>query len=317
MTVRAIERAGCHPGERRRHFARYRRVRVRPRRPLHARARPARTRFRRDGRDAARLDRTLSDHFHRGPVRRGRPRRLDCIHPRRPPSRADHRRRLSRRPTRSASRDARRDEACNAVLIKVNQAGTLTEAKAALDAGKAAGFGTIVSARSGESEDTRSRISPWAGTRASSRSGRSRAASAWRNGTRCCASRTGLAATRGSPAPRRYRPGNRVRLDFHAGGAAPGCAEIESDPICLRPKAGSRQLDKARARFRRGDIGGRRGDAIEERAHIGHADGIREEREHRRIVGRIADEHEAFALARRDRSRTLPPAACASSPSLS
>jgi enolase len=46
------------------------------------------------------------------------------------------------------------DEACNAVLIKVNQAGTLTEAKAALDAAKAAGFGTIVSARSGETEDT-------------------------------------------------------------------------------------------------------------------------------------------------------------------
>ncbi|MEO6565718.1 MAG: phosphopyruvate hydratase [Casimicrobiaceae bacterium] len=49
--------------------------------------------------------------------------------------------------------DAKLDEACNAVLIKVNQAGTLTETRAALDAGKAAGFGTIVSARSGESED--------------------------------------------------------------------------------------------------------------------------------------------------------------------
>jgi enolase len=45
------------------------------------------------------------------------------------------------------------DHACNAVLIKPNQAGTLTEAKAALDAGKRAGFGTIVSARSGETED--------------------------------------------------------------------------------------------------------------------------------------------------------------------
>jgi enolase len=43
--------------------------------------------------------------------------------------------------------------ACNAVLIKPNQAGTLTETKAALDAGKRAGFGTIVSARSGETED--------------------------------------------------------------------------------------------------------------------------------------------------------------------
>jgi enolase len=43
--------------------------------------------------------------------------------------------------------------ACNAVLIKPNQAGTVTETKAALDAGQCAGWGTIVSARSGETED--------------------------------------------------------------------------------------------------------------------------------------------------------------------
>ena len=49
---------------------------------------------------------------------------------------------------------AAKERTCNAVLIKINQAGTLTEAKAALDAGKEAGFGTIISARSGESEDT-------------------------------------------------------------------------------------------------------------------------------------------------------------------
>ena len=42
----------------------------------------------------------------------------------------------------------------NAVLVKPNQAGTLSEAHAALLAGKSAGFGTIVSARSGETEDT-------------------------------------------------------------------------------------------------------------------------------------------------------------------
>ncbi|MEK9646835.1 MAG: enolase C-terminal domain-like protein, partial [Alphaproteobacteria bacterium] len=42
---------------------------------------------------------------------------------------------------------------CNSVLIKPNQAGTVTETKAALDAAKAAGWGTIVSARSGETED--------------------------------------------------------------------------------------------------------------------------------------------------------------------
>jgi enolase len=40
-----------------------------------------------------------------------------------------------------------------AVLIKPNQAGTVTETRAALNAGKAADFGTIVSARSGETED--------------------------------------------------------------------------------------------------------------------------------------------------------------------
>ena len=44
--------------------------------------------------------------------------------------------------------------ACNAVLIKPNQAGTVTETLSALTAGKKAGFGTIVSARSGETEDT-------------------------------------------------------------------------------------------------------------------------------------------------------------------
>ncbi|MEH0580094.1 phosphopyruvate hydratase [Streptomyces canus] len=45
------------------------------------------------------------------------------------------------------------DGTANAVLVKPNQAGTITDALAALSAGKEAGFGTIVSARSGESED--------------------------------------------------------------------------------------------------------------------------------------------------------------------
>jgi enolase len=43
--------------------------------------------------------------------------------------------------------------ACNAVLIKPNQAGTVSEARAAMLAGVRHGFGTIVSARSGETED--------------------------------------------------------------------------------------------------------------------------------------------------------------------
>ncbi|MEO8204145.1 MAG: enolase C-terminal domain-like protein, partial [Betaproteobacteria bacterium] len=43
--------------------------------------------------------------------------------------------------------------ACNAVLIKPNQIGTVTEAWAAVQAAREAGYGTIVSARSGETED--------------------------------------------------------------------------------------------------------------------------------------------------------------------
>ncbi|MGF1640919.1 MAG: phosphopyruvate hydratase [Rhodospirillales bacterium] len=50
-------------------------------------------------------------------------------------------------------RAAARTGACNAALIKPNQAGTLTEARAALDAARAVGWGAIASARSGESED--------------------------------------------------------------------------------------------------------------------------------------------------------------------
>ena len=53
----------------------------------------------------------------------------------------------------SLVQQAAQERTCNAVLIKPNQAGTVTETKAALDAGKHAGFGTIVSARSGETED--------------------------------------------------------------------------------------------------------------------------------------------------------------------
>ncbi|MDZ7842037.1 MAG: phosphopyruvate hydratase [Gammaproteobacteria bacterium] len=43
--------------------------------------------------------------------------------------------------------------ACNTALIKPNQAGTLTETLAALEAARAAGWQAIVSARSGETED--------------------------------------------------------------------------------------------------------------------------------------------------------------------
>jgi len=43
--------------------------------------------------------------------------------------------------------------ACNAILLKPNQIGTLSETQAAWQAAREAGYGAIVSARSGESED--------------------------------------------------------------------------------------------------------------------------------------------------------------------
>jgi enolase len=49
--------------------------------------------------------------------------------------------------------DAAARAACNAVLVKPNQAGTVTETKAALEAAKQVDWRTIVSARSGETED--------------------------------------------------------------------------------------------------------------------------------------------------------------------
>ena len=49
--------------------------------------------------------------------------------------------------------EAAADRAVNAALIKANQAGTVSETYAACEAAKNAGFGAIVSARSGETED--------------------------------------------------------------------------------------------------------------------------------------------------------------------
>ena len=51
-------------------------------------------------------------------------------------------------------REAARLGAANAVLLKPNQRGTLTETLAAWHAAKAEGYAAIVSARSGETEDT-------------------------------------------------------------------------------------------------------------------------------------------------------------------
>jgi enolase len=51
-------------------------------------------------------------------------------------------------------REGIRKGIANAILIKVNQIGTLTETLAAVELAKRAGYGTVISHRSGETEDT-------------------------------------------------------------------------------------------------------------------------------------------------------------------
>jgi enolase len=51
-------------------------------------------------------------------------------------------------------REGIRQGVANAILIKVNQIGTLTETFAALELAKRAAYGTVISHRSGETEDT-------------------------------------------------------------------------------------------------------------------------------------------------------------------
>jgi enolase len=46
-----------------------------------------------------------------------------------------------------------REKSANAILVKVNQIGTLTETLAAIEMAKRAGFTAIISHRSGETED--------------------------------------------------------------------------------------------------------------------------------------------------------------------
>src|SRR5690606_38533583 len=45
-------------------------------------------------------------------------------------------------------------DVANAILVKVNQIGTLTEALEAIELARAAGFRNVISHRSGETEDT-------------------------------------------------------------------------------------------------------------------------------------------------------------------
>ena len=94
------------------------------------------------------------DHLHRGRHGRSRLGRLEAAH------RAARRAACSwwattcSSPTRSILQEGIEQGVANSILIKVNQIGTLTETFAAIELAKRAGYTSVISHRSGETEDT-------------------------------------------------------------------------------------------------------------------------------------------------------------------
>ncbi|MCK7511537.1 MAG: hypothetical protein MZV70_50845 [Desulfobacterales bacterium] len=107
-----------------------------------------------DDRPARRPGRALPDHLHRGRPGRGR---LEGLEGADRPARADRCRwwaTTSSSPTpRSSARGSSRAIG-NSILIKLNQIGTVTETLEAIELAKNAGYTTVISHRSGETEDS-------------------------------------------------------------------------------------------------------------------------------------------------------------------
>ena len=152
-----------------------------------------------DGRDVRRLGPAVPDHLDRG--RRGR-RRLGRLEG------AD---RGARRPVQLVGDDVfvtnpeilRRGIAegvGNALLVKLNQIGTVSETLDAIAMARDAGYTTIISHRSGETEDTTIADLAVARRPGRSRPARPAAATASPNTTSCCASKKSSAPAPATPA---------------------------------------------------------------------------------------------------------------------
>ena len=107
----------------------------------------------RDRRLVGRPRRALPDRVDRGRHGRGRLGRLEAADRQARRRRAARRRRPVRDELRAPERGRRRGVA-NAILIKVNQIGTLTETLDTIELGLRHGYASIMSHRSGETEDT-------------------------------------------------------------------------------------------------------------------------------------------------------------------
>ena len=88
----------------------------------------------------------------------------------------------------------------NSILIKVNQIGTLTETLEAIDLAARYGYTSVISHRSGETEDTFIADWPWRQAWARSRPVRSAAPTASPSTTSCCGSKKSWAPAQRSSA---------------------------------------------------------------------------------------------------------------------
>jgi hypothetical protein len=92
----------------------------------------------------------------------------------------------------------------NSILIKINQIGTLSETFEAVEMAKCAGYTSVISHRSGETEDTTIADIAVATTRGRSRPGRCPARTVPRSTTSCCASRKSSATPAPTPGAGRF-----------------------------------------------------------------------------------------------------------------
>ena len=163
--------------------------------------------LRRDGRALRGLDPAVSDRLDRRRPRRRRLGRLEDADRRRSATACSWSATTCSSPTRRSSRRGIAEGVGNALLVKLNQIGTVTETLDAVAMARDAGYATIISHRSGETEDTT--IADLAvGTAA----GQIKTGSASRtdrvaNTTSCCGSkRSSDRAPRSTPGARRSHP---------------------------------------------------------------------------------------------------------------
>jgi enolase len=97
----------------------------------------------------------------------------------------------------------------NALLVKVNQIGTLTETLDAVDLAHRSGYRSMMSHRSGETEDTTIADLAVATNCGQIKSGAPARSSAWPSTTSCCASRRSSTTPRATPAPPPSRASGR------------------------------------------------------------------------------------------------------------